>query len=434
MNRTAKLAIGVGLLVVVAGAAGWSINASRKNATQVKIEAVKRKDLVAVVTASGWVRPHTKVDVQSDVMGRITDLYVKEGDRVKRGQFLVKIDPEQLEAQVERARAGVSQAMAQAAQAKASALQAKRAFDRAREIATQNANLMSQQQLDDAQAQAQASAELARSADYSVEAARAALAETENQLSKTTIRAPMDGVITRLRVEVGDMAIIGMQNNPGSVLLTISDLSNMEAVIKVDETDVPQIKLGDSAAVAIDAFPKETFTGRVTEISHSAMISPETVASTGQTQQAVDFEVVVTLDRPPTTLRPDLSATADVVTATRKSALAIPIIALTVREKGNVKAMPTESPEAKQAATEAVYERSKDQEGVFLARKGKAHFVAVTVGIAGRDEFEVLKGLNAGDSVIAGPYEAIRGLEEGKTIRRAPEPKKGAAAKAGEAK
>ncbi len=415
-------------------AAGMSISAGRKKATEVKIEAVKKQDLVAVVTASGWVRPHTKVDVQSDVMGRITELYVKEGDRVKKGQFLVKIDPTQLEAQVERARAGVSGALAQAAQSKANALQAKRAYDRAKEISTQNANLVSQQQLDDAQAQAQASAELARSADYSVEAARAALAEAENQLAKTTIRAPMDGVVTHEKIEVGDMAIVGMQNNPGSVLLTISDLSNMEAVIKVDETDVPQVQVGDSAAVAIDAFPKQTFAGRVTEISHSALISPENAATTGQTQTAVDFEVVVTLDRPPTTLRPDLSATADVVTATRKNALAIPIIALTVREKGNVKAMPTESPEAKQAATEAVADRSKDQEGVFLARKGKAHFVPVTVGIAGRDEFEVLKGLNPGDSVIAGPYEAIRGLEDGKAIRRAPEPKKDASGKAGEAK
>ncbi len=427
MNRTAKIAIGIGLLVVVAGAAGMSLNSARKRAVQVKIEAVKRKDLVAVVTASGWVRPHTKVDVQSDVMGRITELYVQEGDRVRKGENLVRIDPTQLEAQVERARAGVSAALAQAAQSRANAVQAQRAYQRARDIAAKDANLMAQQTLDDAQAQAQAATEMARSADYNVEVARAALRESENQLSKTQIRAPMDGVITRLKIEVGDMAIVGMQNNPGSVLLTISDLSNMEAVIKVDETDVPQIKLGDSAAVAIDAFPKQTFTGRVSEISHSAMLSPETVAQTGQTQQAVDFEVVVSLDRPPNTLRPDLSATADIVTATRKNVLAIPIIALTVREKGAVKAMPTETPEAKAAATEAVSDRSKDQEGVFLVRKGKAHFVPVTVGIAGRDEFEVLNGVKAGDSVVAGPYESIRTLEENKAVRRAPEAKKDSA-------
>ena len=156
---------------------------------------------------------------------------------VQKGQVLVRIDPTQLEAQVERARAGVSQALAQAAQSHANSLQAQRAYQRAKEMAAANSNLVSQQQLDDAQAQAAAATELARSADFNVEAARAALHQADDQLSKTTIRAPMNGVVTRLPIEVGAMAIIGMQNNPGSVLLTISDLSNMEAVIKVDETD-----------------------------------------------------------------------------------------------------------------------------------------------------------------------------------------------------
>ncbi len=433
MNRTAKIAIGVGLVVVVGSAAGMSIRAGRKNATDVRIEAVKKGDLVAIVTASGWVRPHTKVEVQSDVMGRIVELHVKEGDVVKKGELLLRIDPTQLEAAVERARAGVSQALAMAAQNHANALSAQRAYDRAKEMSKANASLVSQQQLDDAQAQAAASNELARSADYNVDVARAALREAEDQLSKTTIRAPMDGVVTRLPVEEGEMAIVGMQNSPGSVLLTISDLSNMEAVIKVDETDVPQIKLGDSASVSIDAFPKQTFTGRVTEISHSAIISPENTSQTGATQQAVDFEVVVTLDHPPATLRPDLSATADVVTATRKNSVQIPIIALTVRERGNVKALPTETPEAKEAADKAVADRSKDQEGVFVVRKGKAHFVPVDVGIAGRESFEVLNGLKVGDSIVAGPYEAIRGLEEGKAVRRMPSGDKGPT-KGGEAK
>ena len=433
MNRTAKIAIGLGLVVLVGSAAGMSITVGRKKATEVKIEAVKKQDLVAVVTASGWVRPHTKVEVQSDVMGRITELYIKEGDIVKKGQVLVRIDPTQLEAQVERARAGVSQALAQAAQAHANALTTQSAYKRAKEISAKDANLMSQQQLEDAEAQAKASVEMARSADYSVEVARAALRQAEDQLSKTTIRAAMDGVVTRLKIEVGEMAIVGMQNNPGSVLLTISDLSNMEAVIKVDETDVPQIHIGDSASVAIDAFPKQTFTGRVIEISHSAIISPENVSQAGGQQQAVDFEVVVKLDQPPQTLRPDLSATADVVTASRKNALTIPIIALTIREKGNVKAMPAESPETSAAVQQAVSDRSKDQEGVFVVRKGKVHFVPVTVGIAGREQFEVLKGLSVGDSIVAGPYETIRNLEEGKAVRKAAAGDK-KNAKAGEAK
>lgn len=435
MNRTAKIAIGVGFLVVVGVAAGFSIRAGNKNVTQVRIEPAKKLDLVASVTASGWVRPHTKVDVQSDIMGRITELHVKEGDVVKKGQFLVRIDPTQSEAMASRARASVAQSLAQAAQQRAAMVQAQRAFERAKEIAAKDPNLMSQQQIEDAESQAKAAAELLRSAEFGVAQARANLQQAEDQLSKTIIRAPMDGVVTRLRIEVGEMAIVGMQNNPGSVLLTISDLSNMEAVVKVDETDVPQIKLGDSAAVAIDAFPREIFTGKVTEISHSAVVSPEQTSQAGAQQQAVDFEVVITLDRPPQTLRPDLSATADVVTATRKQVLGIPIIALTVRERGNVKALPTETPEAKEAAEKAVADKSKDEEGVFVVKKGKAHFVPVTVGIAGREQFEVLKGLNPGDSVVAGPYEAIRGLEEGKAVRAMPATdKKGDKPKSGEAK
>jgi HlyD family secretion protein len=427
MNRNGKIAIGIGLVVLLGGAAGMSIRAGRNHVTEVKIQSVGRKDLTAVVTASGWIRPHRKVDVQSDVMGRIVELRVQEGDRVTKGQVLLRIDPTQLEAGVARAKAGVSQALAQAAQAKAATIQAQRAYERAQQIATQNANLMSQQQIEDAQTTARTQAEMSRAADYNVEVARAALHEAEDQLSKTVIRAPMDGVVTRLNVDEGETAIVGMMNNPGSLLLTVSDLSDMEAVIKVDETDVPQIQLGDTATVSIDAFPKQTFSGRVTEISHSAIISPENTSSTGATQQAVDFEVVVKLDDPPKTLRPDLSATADVVTATRKDALAIPIIALTVRERGNVKALPTETAESKAAAETAVADRSKDEEGVFVVKQGKAQFVPVTVGIAGREDFEVLNGLKAGDSVVAGPYEAIRGLENGKAVRSAPAAKGNAA-------
>lgn len=427
MNRKGKIAIGIGLVVLLGGAAGMSIRAGRNHVTEVKIQSVGRKDLTAVVTASGWIRPHRKVDVQSDVMGRIVELRVQEGDRVSKGQVLLRIDPTQLEAGVARAKAGVSQALAQAAQAKANMISTQRAYERAQQIAAQNANLMSQQQIDDAQTSAQTQAEMSRAADYNVDVARAALKEAEDQLSKTIIRAPMDGVVTRLNVDEGETAIVGMMNNPGSLLLTVSDLSDMEAVIKVDETDVPQIHLGDTATVSIDAFPKQTFSGRVTEISHSAIISPENTSSTGATQQAVDFEVVVKLDDPPKTLRPDLSATADVVTATRQDALAIPIIALTVRERGNVKALPTETAETKAAAETAVADRSKDEEGVFVVKQGKAQFVPVTVGIAGREDFEVLNGLKAGDSVVAGPYEAIRGLENGKAVRRAPAAKDNAA-------
>lgn len=419
MNRKAKIAVGVGLLLIIGAGAGVSLTAGHRGAVQVRIESAAKRDLVAYVTASGWIRPHRKVDVQSDIMGRVIDLRVKEGDVVKRGEMLLRIDPTQYEAAVARARAAVSEALARAAQARANQLQAERNYQRSREIYTRDSMLVSKQTIEDTQTQARVQAELATAAEFGVDQARAALQEAQDQLSKTVIRSPMDGVVTRLNVEQGETAIVGTMNNPGSLLLTVSDLSNMEAVVRVDETDVPDLHLGDTASVEIDAFPHRKFRGRVTEISHSAVRSQDQNSQLGQNaQQAVDFEVVVTLDSPPPSLRPDLSATADIVTATRKNALTIPIIALTVRERGNVKALPQEDPAAKAAADRVTSEHRDDQEGVFVVRQGKAHFVPVTVGIAGREQFEVLSGLSSGDSVVAGPYEAIRSLEEGKLVKR----------------
>jgi HlyD family secretion protein len=276
---------------------------------------------------------------------------------------------------------------------------------------------VSRQALEEAETAYDVQRELLDAADYGVAQARATLGEADDRLAKTIIRAPMDGTITRLEVEEGETAIIGTMNNAGSLLLTIADLAVMEAVVQVDETDIPEIELGDSASIVIDAFPDRTFAGRVTEISHSSVRPPESLqGGTGAGQgQAVDFEVVITLDTPPSGLRPDLSASADIVTDKRSNVLAIPIIALTVREQGDVQALPQEDPAA-QAAAAAAGART-DVEGVFVVRAGKAEFVPVKVGIAGREHFEVLAGLSAGDSVVAGPYEAIRSLQDGDAVR-----------------
>ena len=253
-------------------------------------------------------------------------------------------------------------------------------------------------------------------ARFSVAQARSSLAEAQNQLAKTTIRAPMAGVITRLNVEEGETAIVGTMNNPGSLLLTIADLSAMEALVRVDETDVPEIQIGDSASIQIDAYPRQRFTGTVSEIGHSAM-NPQTAATTGQggQGQAVDFEVKIRLNDPPPTLRSNLSATAEIVTAQRASVLSIPIIALTVRERPEAEEVEQEDRAARAAAGAAA--RQQDEEGVFVAREGKAVFVPVDVGIAGGEHFEVISGLTDQDSVIAGPYEAIRSLSDGDAVR-----------------
>ncbi len=419
MTKRTKAIVGIGFLaVVVLIGVGAIVKSKNGNGVQVRLEPVKTRDLVAIVSASGWIRPHKKVDVQADIMGRIVALNVREGDPVQKGQVLLRIDPTAYEASVARARAMVSEALARQAQAKANLIQAQRGADRAHSLATQGENLISRQAVEDAETQLQVMSELFKAAQYGVQQSKEALNQEADRLNKTVIRAPMTGVVTRLEVEEGETAIVGTMNNPGSLLLTVADLSAMEAVIRVDETDVPELKLGDSASVEIDAFPKQKFVGRVTEISHSSTSNPEQQSQVGgASQQSVDYEIVIQLDNPPATLRSDLSATAEVVTATRKSVLSIPIIALTVREKGNVKALPAEDKRAKAAGEAAERDKAEDQEGVFISKDGKAHFVQVKTGITGREHFEVVSGLTAKDTVVAGPYDAIRGLEEGKQLR-----------------
>lgn len=419
MKKRTKIGIAVTAVVVIAGISIMTAATRDKGTVAANVQPVERRDLVASVSASGWIRPHRRVEVQADIMGRIVELNVREGQTVTRGQVLLRIDPTQYEAAVSRARASVSEALAREAQARANLLQAERQNERFKQLAAANANLVSGQQLEEAETQVQVQGELLNAAQFGVQQTRSALAEANDRYAKTVIRAPMDGVVTRLNVEEGETAIVGTMNNAGSLLLTVADLGTMEAVVKVDETDLPELHLGDSASLQIDAFPKQTFTGRVTEIGHSAIRSPETQAQQGAggQGQAIDYEIVVTLDQPPETLRSDLSVSAEIVTARRAQALSIPIIALTVRDKGASKPIPQENEAAQAMAQRTADGKQEDQEGVFVVREGKAEFVPVEVGIAGKDHFEVISGLTDKDSVIAGPYEVIRTLEAGKPVR-----------------
>jgi HlyD family secretion protein len=422
MKKGTKLAIAGLALAGVVGFAATSA-AKRDNSTPVRIETVAARDLVSVVSATGWIEPHRKVDVQADIMGRITELLVVEGQAVRRGDVLLRIDPMQYEAAVQRARAAVSEALARQAQTRANLLQAERAYGRLRAMQEQDPNLVSRQALEEAETQFAVQRELLTASSYGIEQARAALGEAQDRLSKTVIRAPMDGVITRLNVEEGETAIVGTMNNAGSLLLTVANLSTMQAVVRVDETDMPRLSVGDSATLTIDAFRGRTFTGRVSEISHSSTRNPRQTQQTGGPMQAVDFEVKITLDVPPEGLRSDLSTTAEIVTARRHGVLTVPIIALTVRDQTGAEALPSESPAA--AAAAAAAERAgnrHDQEGVFVVRGGKARFVPVDIGISGRGYFEVVTGVVEGDSVVAGPYEAVRTLTEGRAVRPATAP------------
>ena len=411
MRTRTRVIIGIGIAVLLVSAAGLSMNGGRQRGIEVRVETVGRRDLVATVTASGNVRARRKVDISSDISARVSELLVDEGEDVEEEQILLRLDPTRYQAAVNRSRANLNQSQAQVAQARANFLRAQREAERLDSLHAREPLLVSRQEVDNARTDLEVQRSLLESSEFGVGQARAALEEANDQLAKTIIRAPMAGRVTRLNVEQGETVIVGTMNNPGSLVLTVSDLSVMEVVLEVDETDVPEIALGDSAAVELDAFPDMDFPGVVTEIGNSAIRPPSQAAGTGQTP-TIDFEVVVTLDSPGVELRPDLSATAELITETRVDQLSIPIIALTLRE-----------PESDDTGENAAADnRSSDEtpdpvEGVFVVRNGEVTFTEVTVGIAGQEYFEVLSGLSVGDTVVSGPYQVVRTLEDGDAVQ-----------------
>ena len=417
-----KMKWGIFGTVVVAGVAIVASTAARRGekATEVRIETVDSRDLVASVTASGQVQPRTKVDVAADISGRIVRLAVKEGQLVKRGDFLLQIDPEQYEAAVQRAEASLSSAKAQAAQARANYLQARRAYDRNVEMRKTNAQLVSEADLEQTKTQMEVNEAMLEASTHNVEQSSASVRDARNSLAKTRIHAPMSGRITRLVVEQGETAVPGTFNKDAATLLTISDMSVLETIVKVDETDVARISLGDSSIVQIDAFPDTTFVGKVVEISHSSVRGAS--AAGASTEQAVDYEVRIQLLNPPQETRPDFSATAKVVTDVRSKALSIPIIALTVRENEELAG----SDSAVRVATGAAATKEvgkRDVEGVFVVgTDNKVTFRPVKVGIAGDRYFEVLTGLKAGERIVGGTYQAIRELKDGALVKEAATP------------
>ncbi|MCY3610196.1 MAG: efflux RND transporter periplasmic adaptor subunit [Gemmatimonadetes bacterium] len=408
MRTRTKVMIGTGIAVLLVLAAGLSMNGRRQQGIEVRIETVDRRDLVATVTASGNVRARRKVDISSDISARVAELLVDEGEDVEEGQVLLRLDPTRYQAAVNRSRANLSQSQAQVAQARANYLRAEREAERLDSLHAREPLLVSRQEVDNAQTDLEVQRSLLESSEFGVNQARAALEEASDQLAKTIITAPMAGRVTRLNVEEGETVIVGTMNNPGSLVLTVSDLSVMEVVLEVDETDVPEITLGDSATVELDAFPDLDFPGVVTEIGNSAIRPPSQAAGTGQTP-TIDFEVVVTLDSPEVELRPDLSATAELITETRVDQLSIPIIALTLREP--------DAEDDDERAGDGDGEVPDPIEGVFVIRDGEVTFTPVAVGIAGQEYFEVISGLSLGDSVVSGPYQVVRTLEDGDQVR-----------------
>jgi HlyD family secretion protein len=385
MSRKRKIAIGIGALVVVAVAAAV-LGGRGSDEIEVRVEDVGRRDLVARVTATGHIEPKTSVDISADVSGRIVRLTVEEGDDVVESELLLVIDPARFEAAVDRAEAALADARAREAQARGNYLQAQRDWDRIRQLKEAAAGMVTETEYEQTRTQAEVQEALWESSRHGVEMARASVREAADNLSKTVIQAPMSGRVTRLNVERGETAVVGTMNNPGSLLLTISDLSIMEAVIEVDETDVPEIEIGDSTVVLIDAYPGREFLGRVTKIGNSS-IRPRNQPQSSS-EQAIDFEVRITQEGEEVQQEAGSDTDSDAAAGTREGS-----------------------------------EDSEPIEGVYVLDGDRVRFRPVEVGIAGDNYFEVISGLEEGETVVSGSYQAIRDLEDGTIVKIADEGK-----------
>ena len=414
MSKRTKWSVAGAALIAIAAVIVLTAMRSGTKAVNVRIEPVQRRDLIASVTASGNVTPQTKVDLSSDITGKIVRLDVKEGQMVSKGQFLLQIDPQEAQANVQRAEAALSAAKAASAQAKASLIQAQKSLERSLEMKKSNPQLIADEQLEQLRTTVDVDQATLEAQNHLVDQNVAQLAQVKSALSKTTIYAPMAGRVTRLNVEGGETAIMGTLNKDAATLLTISDMAVLETKVKVDETDVARIQVGDSAMVQIDAFPDTTFRGRVTKISNSAVKSATATQASGD--QAVDYEVTIQLlDVPPET-RPDFSATAKIVTDSRHNVMSIPIIALTVRENETLQSGDTAIGLGKPKPKKEV--GKKDVEGVFVVGSdNKVTFRQVKRGITGEKHFEVLSGLKEGERIVAGTYQAIRELKDGALVK-----------------
>ncbi len=448
MKTWKKIAIGFAALVVVGGILGFTVYQSHKNLVTVQTGKVQKQSLTSVVSASGEIKPKVYVNVGANAFGKITHLYVKEGEHVKRGQLLAQLENVQsaadvagmkaslaaMETDAVAADAGVKTNVADLNRAKSDAEHAKLDYDRAQGLFKDQ--LISKSDYDvkkavwesasagllQAQARINQSKAQLESSQRRVTQTHASLTHANDVLQKTTYQAPFDGVITNLPVREGETVVIGIQNAPGSTLMTLADMSTITSEVKVDETDIVSVALGQSAEVTIDAIPKKVFHGIVTEIGNNAIVRSTGVATSQEnttSQEAKDFKVVVTLQDPPADLRPGLSSTAKITTAVRSNVLSIPIQALTVRNKADLDAARAEKGSVQAASPDATPKdkKAQDIQGVFVIRAKKAEFVTVETGISGTTDIEITKGLQDGDEIITGSYKVLRTLKPETSVK-----------------
>ncbi len=415
MKRRTKVIIGV-LAVVVAAAVVAGVVAGRKGkGILVTTAKVSRKDLVQLVTANGTVQAKTKVELSANIMGQVTELNVQEGDRVTKGELLAVIDQARYAAAVNSAKYNLQALESELTRSQEATAQAKRDLDRANQQFKDG--ILAEADREHTRSTYEQAVASTQRAKRQVEQARADLASAADSLMKTEIRAPMDGIVTRRNIEKGEVIVTGTMNNPGTVLMTISDMSTIEADLEVDQTDVPQLRIGQPALVRIDAFSDERFPGTVSEIGSSPI---QGTSALGGAATGTDYTVKVILLKHPERIRPGLTVTADITTATANGALTVPIGALVLRQpeaKGTpVPAAPDAAAAATSTRKESVASRAREIEGVYVVAGRKAEFRPVVTGIKGELDVEVTSGLKEGEDVIVGPFKALRDLTPGAAI------------------
>lgn len=436
------VSVGLGALVLVL----VSVYEANKGVVTVQSGRVMRQNITSVVTASGEIRPMTYTNVYAEGFGKIKDIVVSEGQHVKKGDVLLQLeniqpgaDVQAQEATVAASDAGVKAAEANyesavATQAQRQADLEKAKFDWGRTQKLFAEQLISRQDYDASKATYDGAAAALKASQAQVAETRAArdqaketlaqnqavLVHQKDVLRKTTIPAPINGIVSYIAVRVGEYVVPGIQNSQGSFLMTISDMSVVTSEVKVDETDITNVQNGQTADVSIDALPGKVFKGIVTEVGELAILRSSGQASTTQTtantQEARDFKVVVTLTSPPDTLRPGLSSTAKIQTAHKNAVLTVPIQSLAVRSQKDIDAAKQGNKNsgitlaAARTSDASGDSKGNDITGVFVIRDGRAVFVPVTTGVTGVTDIEILSGLKEGDQIVTGSYKALRSL------------------------
>jgi HlyD family secretion protein len=437
-----NILIVIGILLVGAALVFANLYFRRDKGLTVTTEAIRARDLEAVVSASGKIQPKRLVNISADTPGRVVDLAVNEGDRIRKGQFLLQIDPKSLRTRVDSNSAALRAAQQSLEQLRQGIETAKVQLQQAQQNLTRQQDLWRQQlttrealdkatnDVKAAESAVQEREKQMRPQESRIAQEQATLESARYDLSKVRIESPIDGIVTRRNIQEGETAIIGTMNNPGTVLLTLADMSIIQAEVEVDETNIPHVQLGQRAKITIDALPDRSFKGHVSEIGNSPIQTTGQTANQSTGTQATNFKVVVVLDEPVPDVRPGFTCTADVTTATRRDVVSVPIPAVAVRElvydtNGQVVKTPPPDKRRRPNRVEPVASAAelkpgqtrKETEGVFVVRNARAEFLPIRMGIAGEKYFEVLSGLKPGDQVITGPYNSVRGMADGDLVK-----------------